>query len=193
MVREQSERYFSELKEVLDALDLDAVERVVDIFLEARKNGKQIFVMGNGGSGSTASHLACDINKGVGGSLPERFKVICLNDNMPTVLAYANDMSYEDIFVEQLKNYLLEGDVVIGISGSGNSGNVLKAVDYANRCGAVTIGFSGYDGGELAKVSTVSLNAGVACMQKAEDIHLIVTHLIMQILESRLADKSADS
>jgi D-sedoheptulose 7-phosphate isomerase len=187
MVREYGIRYFNRVKEVLDAIDLDTIEDVVEILLKAYQNENQVFVMGNGGSGSTASHFACDINKGVSQPLLRRFKVISLNDNMPLIMAYANDLSYEEVFVEQIKNYLGPDDVVIGISGSGNSRNVLKAIEYANKNKAVTIGLSGFDGGQLAKVSQVNLNAAVSDMQQAEDIHLIITHLIMQVLQKRLS------
>jgi len=100
-----------------------------------------------GGSGATASHFACDINKGVCFGLPKRIKVICLNDNIPTIPAYANDVSYDDVFVEQLKNFLGAGDLVIGISGSGNSSNVIKAVEYANENEAVFAALTGFAGG----------------------------------------------
>lgn len=191
MVRENSISYFNRLKEVLDAIDLDRLEDVVEILLTAYHNENHVFVMGNGGSGSTASHFACDINKGVSHTLSRRFRVISLNDNMPLIMAYSNDLSYEEIFVEQIKNYLGPDDVVIGVSGSGNSRNVLKAIEYANRNQAITIGFTGFDGGQLAKVSQVSLNAAVSDMQQAEDIHLIITHLIMQLLQKSLAGKAA--
>lgn len=145
MVREFARNYFNELKRVLDCLPLDKIEEFVEYLLAAYEGEKHIFVFGNGGSGVTASHFACDINKGVS-SGPKRFKVMCLNDNIPIILAYANDMSYEDIFVEQLRNYLKPLDCVIGISGSGNSRNVLKAIEYANTAGAKTFGITGYDG-----------------------------------------------
>jgi len=178
--------YFNELKKVIDHIPIQKFEEIVEVMLAAYQQEKQIFIMGNGGSASTASHFACDINKGVSFGLKKRFKVICLNDNVPTVLAYANDISYEDIFVEQLKNFLKPGDLVIGISGSGNSGNVLKAIDYANENRAKTIGLTGFDGGRLAKLAQVSLIVPINDMQKVEDIHLILTHLIMRILSEKI-------
>ena len=189
MVKDFSIRYFNELKAALDSIDLDVFEKVINIFLNAHEKEKRIFVMGNGGSGSTASHFACDINKGVSYPLTKKFKVISLNDNMPLVMAYGNDISFEDIFVEQMKNFLTPGDVVIGISGSGNSKNVLKAIEYANKNGATTIGLSAFDGGLLAKTAQISLNVKVDDMQKAEDSHLILSHLIMQLLEGKLCHK----
>jgi len=137
-------------------------------------------LFGNGGSGSTASHFACDINKGVSYGHDKRFKVICLNDNIPTMLAYANDSSYDDIFIEQLKNFLSPGDVVFGISGSGNSENVMRAIEYGNSNGAKTLGFTGFEGGRLGKAAGLSINIASDDMQKIEDIHLILTHMIMQ-------------
>jgi D-sedoheptulose 7-phosphate isomerase len=152
----------------------------------AYNDEKQIFIMGNGGSGSTASHFTCDINKGCCLDMSKKFKVICLNDNIPTMLAYANDLSYEKVFVEQLKNYLQPGDLVIGISGSGNSENVLQAVSYARDMKAKTIGFSGFDGGRLAETVDIPLVASINDMQKVEDVHMIVVHMLMQYLYKAL-------
>ena len=174
-------KYFEELKGCLDRIDLKKLDEIIELLFNSKQSGKQIFSMGNGGSGSTASHLACDLNKGVCGD-KRRFKVICLNDNTATVLAYANDMSYEDIFVEQLKNFINAGDVVLAFSGSGNSENVLRAVDFANKEGAITVGFSGLDGGKLAKLVRYSVVVPINDMQKCEDVHLILVHLIMQRL-----------
>lgn len=142
--------------------------------------------MGNGGSGATASHFACDINKGVCFGLNKRMKVVCLNDNVATVLAYANDVSYDDVFIEQLKNFIRAQDVVIGVSGSGNSANVVKAVEYANAQGAVSVALTAFDGGVLAKIAAIPVVVPVNDMQKAEDVHLIVVHMIMQVLYKKL-------
>lgn len=178
--------YLSELKEALETVPLDRFEEMVNVILCAYEGGRLIFVMGNGGSGATASHFTCDINKGACFDLEKRFKVICLNDNVPTMLAYSNDVSYEDVFVEQLKNFMEPDDVVIGISSSGNSKNVLKAVEYARRKGAKTIGLTGFDGGKLAGMVDVPMVVKTKDMQKVEDTHLILTHMIMQILYKRL-------
>ena len=178
--------YLSELKETLETLPLDRFEEMVNLILGAYEDGRLIFVMGNGGSGATASHFACDINKGTCFDLEKRFKVICLNDNVPIMLAYSNDVSYEDVFVEQLKNFMEPDDVVIGISGSGNSENVLRAVEYAGRKCAKTIGLAGFDGGKLVGMVDVPVVVKAGDMQKVEDIHLILTHMIMQIVYKRL-------
>ncbi|MEE9567248.1 MAG: SIS domain-containing protein [Desulfobacteria bacterium] len=131
--------YLEEEKKILDNVPLTNLEKVVEFSERAYQSENQIFVMGNGGSSSTASHFACDINKGTCGGEKKRFRVICLNDNVPTMLAYANDMSYDDVFVEQLKNFLKPDDVVVGISGSGNSKNVVKAIEYANANRATSV------------------------------------------------------
>jgi len=176
----------------MDNMPLQNFEKVVDIIFDAYLNRYSIFAMGNGGSASTASHFACDINKGVSNGAKNRFRMFCLSDNIPTMLAYANDQSYEDIFVEQLANLLNPNDVVIGISGSGNSPNVIKAIRYANDNSATSIGFTGFDGGELAKIASLSIIIPANDMQKVEDLHLILTHIIMQTLENRMRKPQMD-
>lgn len=178
--------YFQDLKNILDKIDLDNFNKINELLYNAFEKGKQIFTMGNGGSGSTASHLVCDLNKGVNFSQREKFKAICLIDNLPTILAYANDISYSDVFCEQLKNFMNEEDIVIGFSGSGNSENIIKAIEFANENGGITIGFSGFDGGELSKIAQLSLVVLINDMQKCEDVHLILCHLIMQTMNNLL-------
>lgn len=180
MINEQfSKNYLSELTTVLDSFDHNQFRTIVDSIMDAYERGAQIFIMGNGGSGSTASHAACDINKCCF-DLDKKFKMISLCDNIPTILALANDISYEAIFVEQLKNLFIPGDLVIGISGSGNSENVLQAIQYANNNGANTIGLSGFSGGKLAKIVKIPFIVRIDDMQKVEDIHMIIVHMIMQ-------------
>lgn len=176
--------YLARLQDTINNLDRAEIEKFIQILIEKRKEGKQIFIMGNGGSASTSSHFQCDFNKGLSYGKDEKFKFICLNDNIPSMLAYANDVSYENIFVEQLKNYLSDGDLVVGISASGNSKNVLKAMDYANNNGATTFSLTGFDGGELKKISKYSINANVNNVQLSEDIHMIICHLIYNVLEN---------
>jgi len=182
--------YCESLSEVLKKVSSERFEELVRLLESAYHGNRQVFVFGNGGSGSTASHFACDLNKGVSYGLEKRFRVICLNDQLPTLTAYANDVCYEDVFVESLKNFLLPGDLVIGISGSGNSANVLKAIEYAHTHGGHTVGLSGYSGGKLAKLAGTSLLAPVDDMQKAEDVHFILLHVIMQVLCARLHEPS---
>ena len=172
--------YLNRLKELLDMFQHDRFDEIGKALLSAYDRDNQIFIMGNGGSGSTASHFACDLNKGSCFNLEKKFKVICLNDNMPTMLAYANDLSYSKVFVEQLRNFLQPGDVVIGVSASGNSENVLQALSFAKEKGAETIGLTGFDGGRLAQIVDIPLVVKIDDMQKVEDVHMVVVHMLMQ-------------
>jgi D-sedoheptulose 7-phosphate isomerase len=180
--RDQAKIYLEKLKRVMDTFDLARFDDLLDELIRAYEQEKTIFVMGNGGSGSIASHFACDINKGCCMDLKKRFRMICLNDNLPTMLAYANDVSYTVVFEEQLKNLFHHGDLVIGISGSGNSENVLRAIQYAQEFGGRTIGMSGYSGGKLAGIVDVPLVVPIQDMQKVEDMFMIAVHMIMQIV-----------
>jgi D-sedoheptulose 7-phosphate isomerase len=184
-VDSRSHDYLSEVSKTLDTMkkDLPGKTRdIVSVLTIARDSGKRIYTCGNGGSASTASHMASDLNKGANRQDSPRFKAIALTDNIPAMSAWANDSSYEDIFVEQLKNHLEKGDVVVAISGSGNSPNVLKAVHYANDIGATTIGLSGFDGGKLSKIAKISYVVPNNCMQQVEDIHLLIEHMLSLIL-----------
>ena len=186
MIREQFLDYCQGLKQALDAIPTDAAERFLQLLETAYLEGRQVFLMGNGGSGATASHAAGDLNKGVSYGREKRFRAISLNDNLATLTAYANDVSYGEVFVEQLKNFLCPGDVVVAISGSGNSPNVLKAVEYANQHGAVTVGLTGFSGGKLAALAQLPVHIPVHDMQKVEDIHMMLFHVAMQVLCARL-------
>jgi len=179
--------YFDRLKAVLDTIEIRDIDMLCTVLKDAYEKGKTIFIMGNGGSGTTSAHLACDYNKGGCGKSKKKLKVISLADNMPIILAIANDLSYDKIFVEQLKNFMTPGDVVIGLSGSGNSRNVIEAVNYANDSGCVTIGLCGYDGGQLKKLCRHSVQVKINDMQIVEDVHLIVGHIVMQIMDSELS------
>ena len=182
-------QYLGRLKALIDTLDLYCFDQMVHAFLAAYERQAKIFVMGNGGSGATASHLACDINKGCCLDLSRKFKMLCLNDNMPTVLALANDISYDVIFEEQLKNFFSPGDLVIGISGSGNSENVLRAVRYAAAHGGQTMGWSGFGGGKLAGLVDLSFVVDSHDMQQVEDAHIIAAHMLMQCIFNALHGK----
>lgn len=186
IILEEIKIYLTELSITLAKLNYKEFEAFLQALVKAYKKENNIFIFGNGGSGLTASHFASDLNKGVSYGKRKRFKVIPLADNIATIMAYANDVSYEDIFVEQLKNFLTTGDIVIGISGSGNSKNVLKAITYANKKGNTTVGLTGFDGGLLKKIAKISVNANVNCMQKSEDIHLITAHLTTKVLRKML-------
>lgn len=175
-------RYLDKEREILETLDENEISHVMDLLENARLQGKRIFICGNGGSAATASHFVGDFNKGVSITKQKRYDFECLNDNVPLMMAIANDLSYSDIFVEQLKNKLSDGDVLIGISGSGNSANVVKAVKYANENGATTIGLVGYSGGEVKKLAQSCIHVKINNMQIVEDIHMVVDHVMMFIL-----------
>ncbi|MFT3751974.1 MAG: SIS domain-containing protein [Paludibacter sp.] len=174
--------YFSRLKQTIDAVSKEDISQLMNILLKAKGDGKTVFVMGNGGSASTASHYCCDFNKGISYGHEKMFKFICLNDNIPTMMAYANDLGYEDIFVGPLRNFLQDGDLVIGISGSGNSINVVKALEYANQKGATTIGLTGYSGGKVKQICKYNVHIPINDMQITEDMHMILDHCMMSIL-----------
>lgn len=180
--------YFNELVDLFRVIDAGEFGDFIEELLSAYERHSHVFICGNGGSASTASHFACDINKGVSFGKDKRFRIICLNDNISTIMAYANDISYDDIFVEQLKNFLKKDDLLIGVSASGNSVNVLKAVEYANNAGGKTFGICGFGGGRLKDVSHKSIIVQSSDMQKVEDLHLIVFHCAMQYLLKNIND-----
>ena len=177
-----TQAYYERMVQVIQKLDYAQFEHAIDLVESAWKEDRQIFTMGNGGSASTASHYICDWNKGVSYKKDQRIRGICLNDNVPTMMAYANDVSYQAVFEEPLKNFLRKGDLVIGISGSGNSPNVLGAIQYANEHGGITLGICGYDGGKLKKLSQHAVHVNVNDMQLVEDLHLSFGHIVMQRL-----------
>lgn len=181
-----SKQYLTELQRLLQDFPHDNFAKMIRQIMKSYEQEKHIFVMGNGGSGSTASHWACDINKGCCLNLEKKFKMLCLNDNIPTMMAYGNDLSYDDIFVEPLKNFFQPDDLVIGISGSGNSKNVLKAIEYANQNNGRTVGLCGFEGGKLHDMVDIPLLAGINDMQKVEDVHMIIVHLSMQAILKEL-------
>ena len=170
--------YRSNLLKAIEAIDLETVDRAIGVLRKARDEGRHIFVCGNGGSASTASHFACDMVKGASFNRPARFRIMALTDSLPTITAYSNDVSYDCVFVEQLKNFAEPGDVVMAISGSGNSPNVLRAVEYASSIGCQTIALSGRDGGKLAPLAQINIQARDPHMGRIEDVHMIVAHMI---------------
>ena len=173
-----SQLYKTELLKTIESIDLARVDEAIEWFREARDAGRRIFVCGNGGSASTASHFACDMVKGASYNRDRRFRIMALTDQMPTITAYANDVGYECVFVEQLRNFAEPGDLVMAISGSGNSPNVLRAVEYANSIGCRTIGMTGREGGKLAPISQLNIHVPVPHMGRIEDGHMIVCHMI---------------
>lgn len=182
--------YFDKLKETLDKLDINAIQKVVDILLKCRDEGGTMYIFGNGGSAANASHIAGDFMKGISYGMEKRFKTHCLNDNIAGTTAITNDLSYDEIYIEQLKTYLSPGDVVIGISGSGNSLNIIKAVKWARENGATTIALTGYRGGQLKQEAEYVLHASIDDMEITEDIHTIIFHAIKQEINRRIKGES---
>ena len=173
-----AEQYKSDLIQTIDTIDLEKVNQAIEWFKEARAQGRTIFVCGNGGSASTASHFACDMVKGASYNREPRFRIMALTDSLPTMTAYSNDVSYDCVFCEQLKNFAQPGDLVMAISGSGNSPNVLSATEYANSIGCRTIALTGRDGGKLGPMADLNIQVPVPHMGRIEDAHMIVCHMI---------------
>ncbi|MFH1782722.1 MAG: SIS domain-containing protein [Candidatus Omnitrophota bacterium] len=181
--------YLEGINSGLDSVAIEKLKKVADILCEAYKKGNHIIVMGNGGSASTASHFACDIGKGLSLKGKKRFKIFALCDNVATTTAYANDCGYDNIFVEQLLNIVKESDVVIGISASGNSPNILNAIEAANKHSAITIGLTGFKGGRLRDLASLSIVVESNVMEQVEDIHLIILHMIKLFLKEQIENK----
>src|SRR5436309_12580702 len=171
-------RYQTEVLRAIQEIDLEKVGQAIDVLIRARDEGRRIFVFGNGGSASTASHFVCDMVKGASFNRSMRFRIMALTDSLPTITAYSNDVGYECVFVEQLKNFAEPGDVVIAISGSGNSPNVLHAIEYGNSIGCRTIAFSGRNGGKLGPLAELNIQASHPHMGRIEDVHMIVMHMM---------------
>ena len=184
--------YLSELKDTLDDLSQEVIEQVLEILHEARLDNQQVFIFGNGGSASTASHFACDLGKNTRVKGSPNFRVMGLTDNMALFSALANDEGYENVFAQQLATYLQSGDVVIGISTSGNSPNVVNAIQLANSVGAKTIGFTGFNSGKLGSMVDVNLHVPSHSIEQVEDIHLVMEHLITKALREKAMQMTMD-
>lgn len=183
-------RYIEELKHTLADLPEDRIEQVVQILHEARLNNQQVFIMGNGGSASTASHFVCDLGKNTRVQGVPNFRVMSLTDNMALFSALANDEGYDKAFMQQLASHIQPGDVVIGISTSGNSPNVVNAIELANSTPAKTIGFTGFESGKLGGMVDVDLHVPSHLIEHVEDIHLVLEHLICKELRDKAMEIS---
>jgi len=170
--------YRNKLKTALDSVDLNQVERLIEVFRKARDEDRQIFVCGNGGSAATANHLACDIVKGASYGRDRRFRIMALSEQIPTMTAYANDVGYEAVFAEQLENFAREGDVLLVLSGSGNSANIVKALETARRKGCFTVALTGRGGGKAGPMADLNINIAEDHMGRIEDAHMVVTHMV---------------
>ena len=187
---ERVTNYITLLQQTIDQLPKDKIVRVIDLLYSARFSGRQVFIMGNGGSASTASHFVCDLSKNTRREGWPRYKVIGLSDNMAVFSAYANDEGYENVFCEQLANLLLPDDIVIAISASGNSKNVVNAIQYAKDQNAFTIGFTGFDGGILGTLVDINLHINSDIIEHVEDLHLVLEHMIIKSLKERVQTES---
>lgn len=185
------QNYLDLVKETITQLDHVQLEKAVEAFMHVYQHQGTIYVMGNGGSAATATHIAGDMVKGASFGLEKRFRVMSLTDNMTAIMAIANDISYDDIFVEQLKNFIKPGDLVLGISGSGNSKNVIKSLELAKSRGVQTIAFCGYKGGRVSQIADIVVHAKVMDMEVAEDIHMIAFHTIKKEVMRRLMGESS--
>ncbi|MBN1346145.1 MAG: SIS domain-containing protein [Phycisphaerae bacterium] len=179
-------RYIGGLKDALNELDLAAIDGVASMIHQAYEKDRQIFIIGNGGSAATASHFACDLGKGASVEGKRRFRVISLTDNVSLMTAIGNDLSYDDLFSAQLENLVNKGDLVIGITASGNSPNILKAIELAKSFGARTIGLIGFGGGKLQPMVDHAVVASSRNYGHVEDLHLILEHMITQALRERI-------
>jgi D-sedoheptulose 7-phosphate isomerase len=170
-------QYKSKLLNALDTIDTQAVAHGIEILAAARDSNRHIFACGNGGSASTASHFVTDMVKGASYNRHPRFRIMALTDSLPTITAYSNDVGYDCVFTEQLKNFAEPKDVFIAISGSGNSPNVVCAMEYANSIGCETIALTGRDGGKLGPMAKLQIRVAEPHMGRIEDGHLIVCHM----------------
>lgn len=175
--RSFTRHYLDQLRTALGELPVDKIATLIGWMKEARDQGRQIFVVGNGGSATTASHFATDIGKGASLDKPTRFRILSLTDNNGWMTALGNDLAYEAIFVEQLKNFARPGDLLVAISVSGNSPNVVKAVEWARQAGCRTVGLVGAKGGRVGELADLAIHAPTDHFGRAEDAHLVVTHI----------------
>lgn len=189
-LRTQVEKYMQELQATVAKVPDEAVEQVIQLLLDSAVHGKKVFIFGNGGSASTASHFACDLSKNTLVPGAPRFKVIALTDNLALITAWSNDTAYDNVFAAQLEPLVEADDVVIGISCSGNSPNVLNAMKVARRAKAKTIAFTGDIGGKLQDLVDVCIKAASPRIEQQEDIHLILEHCICSTIRDELMTKN---
>lgn len=178
--------YLSTVRDVLGKIDVVDIERLVEVLVGAQTAGRAIFLFGNGGSAALASHMACDLGKGLSTVAPTRPRVLSLTDNVPLLTAWANDTSYEYVFSEQLQSFVQPGDVAFAISASGNSPNVLHALRTAKKARAVTVGLTGFQGGKMKDLCDACIVVPCKNMQIIEDLHVMTAHAIFTALYARL-------
>ena len=182
---DQLSNYISVLQGTIDRLPRDLIAQVIDILHNARMEGRQVFIMGNGGSASTATHFVCDLAKNTRRSGLPHYRVIGLTDNMAIFSAYANDEGYDQVFAQQLANLIKPNDIVVGISASGNSANVLNGIEEAKKHQAKTIAFTGFNGGRLGSMVDINILVESTIIEHVEDIHLMLEHMIVRTIKER--------
>lgn len=178
--------YYDRERAAVERFDLDEFNEAMNAILDTYNKGGMIYVCGNGGSASTASHMQNDFNKGISEYTDKKFRFYCLNDNVSTMMAVANDIGYEEVFRFPLVNVITPNDLLIGISGSGNSKNVLNAAEYAHEVGAKVLGMTGYSGGKLREMADYKMHVDEMDMQIAEDLHMSFDHMMMKIFYNYL-------
>ena len=184
------ETYLEQEIDIMKRIDVSAVNEVLNLLEAGMKREATIYVFGNGGSAATASHFQNDFNKGVSEHIDKKFRFLCLNDNIATIMAVANDIGYEEVFRFQLQGKIKKGDILMAISGSGNSPNVINAVEYGKKQGCKVVGLTGYSGGRLKELSDISLHVPINSMQITEDVHMIFNHLMMSVFYKSIDRKS---
>ena len=188
---DEIEQYWHELASIMQAMSFDMLAKAAELLLDCYRRGSTVFILGNGGSAATASHFACDLAKGTQVRGLPAFRVISLNDNVPLMSAWANDTNYDRIFAEQLATLIRPADLVIAISASGNSPNILAAARVARQSGAHTIALTGQDGGKLSRLVDLTIYVPVRSIEQVEDAHLVIAHSLCVVLRGRLdADAS---
>mgnify|MGYP000024192816 CR=1 FL=1 len=177
------------VRETIEKVDKNQLNEAMNAIFDAYERGARIYVCGNGGSASTASHMTNDFNKGICYDLEKKFDLVCLTDNIATIMAIANDDSYDKVFVKQIEGKIRKGDLFIGISGSGNSKNVIEAADYCKARGIEVLGISGYKGGKLYEKADYHMHCPIENMQVVEDVHMMFNHMMMSIFGRKLREK----
>jgi len=179
--------YFEDVVQTIGKMPVATMEKIVTALMEAYESSRMIYLFGNGGSAALASHFACDLGKGASNGSNKRFQVLAFTDNVPLMTAWANDARYEDIFAEQLINFVRPDDITFAISGSGKSPNVLKALRVAREAGAFTIGLTGFQGGDMKDLCDLCLTVPSDNMQIIEDLHLSITHAVFTALRAKIS------
>ena len=195
--KEFIESYFYEMSECIRNMPVEAIDTTIEMLFQAYQRGSQVFICGNGGSASTATHFAADLLKGTIVEGQKRFKVHCLNDNIPLVSALTNDVGFDNLYYEQLKSLFVEDDILICLSVHGGAGqdkagqwsqNLLKAMNYAGESEGKTIGFSGFDGGPMKEIADICVVVPVDSTPHVESLHLALEHLICNCLRKKISE-----